>query len=109
MCALRRRTKARRFFIYSTRKLDVKGLSATLGRVKLPNVKIELGSVQIEPERQNLTNELMRLDLLQWSLTKDVEALSGKNIRDQKLQEIMDVKIQMLKLIEDYSREGEGH
>jgi len=106
---MRRRTKARRFFIYSTRKLDVKGLSATIGRAKLPDIKIELGSVQIEPERQDLTDELMRLDLLQWSLTKDVEALSNKNIRDQKLQEIMDVKIQMLKLIDEYSREGEGH
>jgi len=104
---LGRQIKAQHFFTYSTSKVDVEGLSATLkGKIPEGESRFSFGHIYINPERQDVTEKLQNLDLLQWSLTNDVNALSDDNIRDQKLREIIDVKVQMWRLIAGL-REGD--
>lgn len=102
---LGRRIKARHFFTYSTCELDIKGLSATLKGVKLPDINLGLGSLHIKPERQDVIDSLKQLDLLQYTLSCNVSAIANTKMRDQKLQEIIDAQVRMFTLTAEYIQE----
>lgn len=103
-----RRIRARHFFAYDTYELDIKGLSATLkGKLPKAEINLGLGSLHIKPEQQDVIDSLKQLDLLQFTLSYNVNAIADTNIRDQKLQEIIDAQIKMFTLTAEYLREGD--
>lgn len=105
MLFLRRRIKEQHFFTYNTREIDIKGLSVTLKGIELPDINFGLGSLYIKPERQDVIDSLKQLDLLQYSLSRTVNAIDDKKTRDQELKKIIDAQIEMFKLTAKYMRE----
>ena len=100
----RKRTKCKLFFDHKKLKLDVKGLTATIESNHLSNFNLQLGELKITPTATEISDELMRLDLLQCTLCQSIDKLSDSSKKDELLEKIVTVKIEMLQKALDFKK-----
>ena len=78
--------KCKKFFTYKSTSLDVKGISAMLGE-EGSKFNIGVGEIEISPEYVRVSEKLMQLDILQYSICENINKLEKGNPNRQTLIE----------------------
>jgi hypothetical protein len=71
--------KCSKFYTYSTRKVDIKGISAKLKKQGADIGDFSIGEISIDPKFVTASEELQKLDLLQYSLCAQIKGLPKKD------------------------------
>ena len=90
-----KKMKCKRFYNVQNRIIDLKGLQADMPQ----KFNIGLGSFTIDTKYYETSEKLQMLDLLQYSLSNDINGISNQNQRDTMLKKIIETKTQMLEII----------
>lgn len=90
-----KKIKPTRFYNVSSRKVDLAGLQAGVPE----KMNIGVGSFKLETKYHNVSEKLLALDLMQYSLCNDINGINDQNIRDLTLKKIIETKTEMLNLI----------
>lgn len=91
--------KCSKFFHYKTNTLNLKGLKADI-----KGIDVGLGELSIDPKNVEVTDELKRLDLLQFSICKDIQNVKNDAQRDELLKKSAEVKLRMLDIATNYNQ-----
>jgi len=97
MCIFRRRIKEKNFFNFNKKKLDLKGIKASLPNNKLP-VDFSLGEFTSENFPTDVNDSLKQLDLLQVQIAKVINTMHEGEAKEKKKAEYFDVLLKMFAL-----------
>lgn len=89
----KKKTKCQRFFTYESRELNVSGLSATLPK---ETGSFSIGQISIKPQYETVNEKIQNLDLLQFSLCQEVANLDSGPKKQQVIEKIIDLKLEMM-------------
>jgi len=78
------KNKCQKFFKYSSKKVNIKGLSSALEKSG-SKIDLSLGEIAINPEYSEVSNTLMKLDILQYSICQNINKLDSKSREKEKL------------------------
>jgi len=90
----RRKVKCKRFYKANSRTLDITGLKAGIPE----KFDFGLGSFKLDTKYNEVDKQLQQLDLLQYGLCNDINAVENSQERDQLLKKIVDAKTRMLEI-----------
>ncbi|NDV95453.1 hypothetical protein D0T84_11080 [Dysgonomonas sp. 521] len=97
-----RKNPCKKFFTYSTRTLDIKGLSANMSSETLSEFNLGIGQISIKPEYIEATNKLQELDLLQYTICNNIHQLDDKDPEKATLlKKLIETQIEMLKIAQN--------
>jgi len=65
----------KQFFVYDTKKVNIKGISAKLKAEGVP-IDASVGEISVDPKFVEVSDKLKQLDLLQFSLCSQINELS---------------------------------
>ena len=95
----RRRSKCKRFYNVESRTIDITGLNAGISE----KFKLGVGSLKIDSKYSEATENLKKLDMIQYTLCQDIHQIEDKEERQKQLVKVIDVKTEMLKIISNLS------
>ena len=90
-----KKIKSKKFYNVQNRTIDLKGLQAGVPQ----KFNIGLGSFKLDTKYNDVNEKLQMLDLLQCSLSNDINGVSDQEQRDLMLKKIIETKTQMLEMI----------
>jgi hypothetical protein len=94
--------KCKKFFTYETRTLDIKGLSTIIGAEKVSAFNLGIGEISIKPYFLEASQKLQELDLLQFSICKNIQQLKDSDTnKAQLLKQLIETQIEMLKIAQN--------
>lgn len=95
--------KCLKFYTYSTRKLNIQGISAQLNRLDVTS-SVGVGAIDINPQFVLASDELQRLDLLQFTICGQINQLDKHNPeRDRLRVEYIKTLTEMLSIAQNPS------
>jgi len=91
-----RKSKCKKFFKYSSTSLDVKGIASSIGKDG-STFGLNVGELSVDPKYKEVSDKLMELDVLQYSICNNIQLLSknAKN-RDKLIEELITIQTEML-------------
>lgn len=98
-----RRIKAKRFFNYDKKRLNVKGIKAVIPSDKLP-LDFSIGDISLENFPTEVSDKLKEIDLLQVSLKDALNSMNEGEIKESKKNEFFDTLILMIKIAQNPSK-----
>jgi len=90
-----KKIKCKHFYNVRSRTVDLTGLQADVPQ----KFNFGFGSFKIETKYYDISERLQALDVLQYSLSNDINGISDQNQKDSMLKKIIETKIQMLQII----------
>lgn len=98
---LNRKIKCEKFFTYKTNTIDISGLSAGLTSEQIAGFDLKVGQFKLEPKFVKATELLQKLDMLQYSTCQTISGISSKEKRDELLEKLAGIKMNMLLIAQD--------
>ena len=90
-----KKIKCKSFYNLQNRTVDLKGLQAGLSE----KINIALATFKVDTKYQEASERLKTLDLLQYSISNDINGISDQNQRDILLKKVIETKSQMIGII----------
>jgi len=102
MWILNRKIKSKSFFNYDKKKLNIKGIKASIPNEKIP-VDLSLGEISKENFPVEISEELKRLDLLQLQIASAINSLSEGPEKEAQKGKYINTLIEMFKTAQNQS------
>ena len=99
MWLFRKKVKCKRFYETQSRTIDITGLKTGVPQ----KFDFGLGSFKLDTKYQEASEQLKTLDLLQYGLCSDINAVSDPTQKDKLLQKIIETKTRMLEIVLELS------
>ena len=96
-----KKIKCKSFYNVQSRTVDLKGLQVGL----VQKINIGLTSFIVDTKYQEASEHLRTLDLLQYSISNDINGISDQNQRDKLLKKLIETKSQMIEIVIGIIRE----
>lgn len=93
-----RKTKCTKFFTYEAKTLDISGLSAGIAPTELSKFNFNIGQFKLSPEYVKVSEQLMQMDLQQYSMCQDIGNISEQKARDEMFKKLVEIKLKMLEM-----------
>lgn len=94
-----KRVKCKRFYETQSRTIDITGLKTGVPQ----KFDFGLGTFKLDTKYQEASEQLKTLDLLQYGLCSDINAVSDPTQKDKLLQKIIETKTRMLEIVLELS------
>ena len=90
-----KKVKCKRFYKVQTRTIDIAGLKTGVpGKFDLG-----LGSFKLDTKYYEVSEQLQKLDMLQYGLCNDINGISDPTQKDKLLQRIIEIKTKMMEVV----------
>jgi hypothetical protein len=93
-----KKTKCSKFFTYEAKTLDITGLSAGIGADQLSKFNFNIGQFKLSPEYVKVSEELMKMDIQQFSICQDIGNISEEKTKDELFKKVVEIKLKMMEM-----------
>ena len=97
MWPFKNKIREKNFFDYEKRKLNIKGIKASIPNDKLP-VELSVGEISKENFPQDVTDKLKELDLLQLQIARAINSMVGGTDKEIKKGKYIEVLLDMFRI-----------